>query len=970
MSRVQRSFENFALLQAASEGDASAVQNALEAGADINASDTSGRTVLTCALTADRWETINASDASFMFEDRLNVLRMAVSHPDVSLYTLNAPQDSINDVTPLGMAAWLDMPEVVQLLLEYSLGAVSVDGMDTDGATPLMYAARDCRSEVVRQLLTHGARPDLRDRNHRSSIQFALPHPRVLWACEYSLRCYRWRECKNGNKRALCEPSCVDIGQLSPYTSAPPMPYSPPSTTFSPESVSLVTDSVVHAVLTADLSLIYSLLFSPQSFEPSPLENGPILVNVPDVEGWSAIHYCVSVPNPSIEILDALYRAGADVSLFTTGEQYTPLHCLAQLACVTDAPDSAQSLYQFAVHLVRDLRAPLSARDKNEETCIHVASEHGECIDVLYALLDCDPTGSIRNLRNSRGLTAFEVAKPHFRSAFSLDAQFNRPQSSLSDRTIRPTTCTSLSSITSFTEWASPIAPPPIRDSAGPASHLPPDFDATTTSERLLDNFQYLSTEAQFVCEPVGLDNLGSVITETSHLGDDILAHFRGQVDDVAKELRDMREALNTVDRLWNVVSLEADEQLRSRGDDTPQLACLLMHKRSPRGSEDSQLTAVEPEPSQPKEKEVKEYADAAVLTEALTARTMETTSVTGVRTVPWPEWLDGFILSADSSTYRTHLANLIEIERELFNRESMTSLEEKVPTKEPRLKGLLKSRKRYEKVEKSGVSKLKTWLKRKIVAGKPLHLELCYELDDVNCAVGREVKQDTIQPIVTVTDSEGSPIVPIVAADKSRARSSSSSSSSSKNDARSIRVVLSAASRDLSTIDECLHGIDHLLSTANHSISRAERIIKRTVKIRETMHQNLRSRYTPIYDDIFAFSPDALKSSVYPGLSLSPNSIYLSPPHSNNSSRSSSAHSSLVSVAATLREEEDEDTRALRRLILRKISAHVDGAYDELDRANTWLRVVKSVLRDLSARTASSSCSSTSYSHSASVFS
>ena len=36
------------------------------------------------------------------------------------------------------MAAWLDMPDVVQLLLECSSGAVSVDGMDTDGATPLM----------------------------------------------------------------------------------------------------------------------------------------------------------------------------------------------------------------------------------------------------------------------------------------------------------------------------------------------------------------------------------------------------------------------------------------------------------------------------------------------------------------------------------------------------------------------------------------------------------------------------------------------------------------------------------------------------------------------------------------------------------------------------------------------------------------------------------------------------------------
>jgi ankyrin repeat protein len=201
----------------------------------------------------------------------------------------------------------------------------------------------------------------------------------------------------------LCQPSCVDAARLSPYTSAPPAPFSPPAIAFSPELLSRITDSVVNAVLAVDLSSIYTLLFSPQSFEPSPLENGPVLVNVPDTEGWSAIHYCASVPNPSTEILDALYRAGADVSLFTTWEHYTPLHCLARLGRVTDASNSAQLLYQFAVHLICDLHAPLSARDRNEETCIHIAAEHGECIDVLYAFLDCDPTGSYRNLRNSRG---------------------------------------------------------------------------------------------------------------------------------------------------------------------------------------------------------------------------------------------------------------------------------------------------------------------------------------------------------------------------------------------------------------------------------------------------------------------------------------------------------------------------------------------------------------------------------------
>ena len=164
LSRVQCSFENFAFLQAASEGCTAAVRDALDAGANINVSDSSGRTILTCALTADRyvssysprhclilcprWETVDASDASFMSEDRLNVIWIALLHPDISLYTLNAPQGSINGVTPLAMAAWLNMPHIVRLLLECNAGSVSVDGTDTDGTTPLM-----CKS-IYRVLVT------------------------------------------------------------------------------------------------------------------------------------------------------------------------------------------------------------------------------------------------------------------------------------------------------------------------------------------------------------------------------------------------------------------------------------------------------------------------------------------------------------------------------------------------------------------------------------------------------------------------------------------------------------------------------------------------------------------------------------------------------------------------------------------------------------------------------------------------
>ena len=339
-----------------------------------------------------------------------------------------------------------------------------------------------------------------------------------------------------------------------------------------------------------------------------------------------------------------------------------------------------------------------------------------------------------------------------------------------------------LPSITSVTGRATPIGPP----ATGSVKPLP-DFDATYTSERLLDNIQYLSNEAQFVRDHAGLDHLESVVTETSHLGKSVLSHFRGQVHDLAQELGDMRKSLNAVDRSWNSVSQIAEQHLRARGNHT--VACLLAHKRSPRGSEDSQLTAVEPEPTEikvlPKAKEArkKAYRDVGIITDTLPSKAIETTAPNGARAVPWPEWLDSFILSADSSTYKMHLANLIEIERELLAKDTMSAFEEKLPSREPRLKSLLKSRKRYDKVERSGASKLKAWLRKKIVADKPLQLQLCYDLDDPDCAVGSEVKGGAVSfPSLAHSQSE--------------------------HEAYSIHFNLSVASRDLSAIDECLHGV------------------------------------------------------------------------------------------------------------------------------------------------------------------
>lgn len=63
------------------------------------------------------------------------------------------------------------------------------------------------------------------------------------------------------------------------------------------------------------------------------------------------------------------------------------------------------------------------------------------------------------------------------------------------------------------------------------------------------------------------------------------------------------------------------------------------------------------------------------------------------------------------------------------------------------------------------------------------------------------------------------------------------------------------------------------------------------------------------------------------------------------------STHSSIASAAPTITENDDEDTRVIRRLLLRKIEAQMAGAWDETERVVAWLRVVKEAVRGVKRR-------------------
>jgi ankyrin repeat protein len=175
------------------------------------------------------------------------------------------------------------------------------------------------------------------------------------------------------------------------------------------------TQTIISCIESEDLQFLYSALFSPSiPYDAPPTRyplSVPLLINRPDEKtGWSPIHYCAGSERPNVHILDALYCAGADVALFTRDEEITALHILAMQACLPDRSAGVEAyqcrlaeLYDFTVHLISDLRAPLAARDENDETCIHVAAERGMCMELLMIFLECDVTGAVREMRNSRG---------------------------------------------------------------------------------------------------------------------------------------------------------------------------------------------------------------------------------------------------------------------------------------------------------------------------------------------------------------------------------------------------------------------------------------------------------------------------------------------------------------------------------------------------------------------------------------
>jgi ankyrin len=179
---------------AASNGNAAMIGVLIDAGADVNAPDPAGETPLMNATRVgridaittllDRGATVDATDETF----QQTALMVAVreNHPDV-VKLLIARGASVNAKTRTGRSpAWV-LPNSVPGF-GHGIGIVR-GGLPARGSrapipgamTPLLYAARDGRMDIVRMLLDAGADINQRDANDIPPLITAITnnHPDV-----------------------------------------------------------------------------------------------------------------------------------------------------------------------------------------------------------------------------------------------------------------------------------------------------------------------------------------------------------------------------------------------------------------------------------------------------------------------------------------------------------------------------------------------------------------------------------------------------------------------------------------------------------------------------------------------------------------------------------------------------------------------------------------------------------------------
>ena len=190
------SSKNEVLISAVKRGKIKRVQNALAAGAHINAQDSNGQTSLHHAVRAGRLDIVGwlikhgaqveSRDTTgqepiheAVYRGHLEIVQLLVEH--------GAQVDARDDLkrSSLHLAALGGHLEVVQWLVEHG---ASIHAQDNDGLQPLHWAAYDGHLEVVKWLVDHGAAINAQDKTGWQPLHWAAvkAHLEVVkWLVEH-----------------------------------------------------------------------------------------------------------------------------------------------------------------------------------------------------------------------------------------------------------------------------------------------------------------------------------------------------------------------------------------------------------------------------------------------------------------------------------------------------------------------------------------------------------------------------------------------------------------------------------------------------------------------------------------------------------------------------------------------------------------------------------------------------------------
>jgi hypothetical protein len=554
---------------------------------------------------------------------------------------------------------------------------------------------------------------------------------------------------------------------------------------------------------------------------------------------------------PEIQILDMLYLAGADISLFTVEEHYTPLHILAKTSTALPTTMSTvvkELIRDFITHLVRDLEAPLGARDKNDETCLHLAAEYGANKIVLDILLDLDRVihdGRVSLVKNARGYTPAElVTSEELKGSFvemkgKMEIAIIRrgsaasASSALSGNTVRGSEKhVSLTAIAadgfSATESSS-LAFNSMEESSSDPSDIDPEQKAAALLSHMRTN-----APTQYTLDQ--MDSLVGILVK----------YFRSKIEDARKEVDAAKERKETVKA--NTLNLGAalcshgrDSGCHRSGDEGGEQA-LKGRKGKARESQDSQVTRVSTGSRDDANMPV--YKSVA----AQTAMGIGKNEFGTVRGQGWTEWLEGLI-HVDEGTMKKkkEKKHKIRLEEHWVDLGEFGSVE--------KLKSGEREKERGEKGTVLGTHKLKNWLKKMVANDHPVSPSktksrsneklsstlLAYDIQDpALCPVGCEVKiphsSTFSRSSLALAQHDDNALLVF----ELQQRSSSCLADLAEKEGewvigmalRTAPYVLSYAGRDLKKIEAGLRNAEEYLRNAEASVERVGRVLKRALKV------------------------------------------------------------------------------------------------------------------------------------------